>query len=138
MKRTAVAVAALLSAVLLTITGAPAFAGIFGTTDAPSPDDARVITVAGTYDDAQATANRDAYLEAVSYGNEQASNAIANLNLWKTDTAALTAQLRERDVKYATDMNARLATITSLRAKVQKKNAKIAGLRAIIRDLRSR
>ncbi len=109
----------------------------------PARDDPSIITTAGDYDQDAADANAATYRALQDYTDQQLDLARQFNAYHVTLVATLQEQIRQRDVTYANDMNARLAelqeqqaTISRLESKVDRQRATIKRLRAVIRDLR--
>jgi hypothetical protein len=140
MKRIAVLLAGLVTAALMSSV-APAQA--VEPLTRPTRDDPSIITTAGTYTQEQADANRATYLAMQDYHDQQVSWYQSHLAGDLEVIGLLQETLHQRDVEHVAAVNARWEEMVRLseqrddaRAVVARKTAKIAELRAIIRDLR--
>jgi hypothetical protein len=116
----------------------------YGGMTKPDPNDPRIITTAGAVTPEEADANKAAYLESIAYSDALQDGLNRSAEAYMTFANQCVAQLTERDQKYADDMNARWyimqdqkERIYALEATVDRKNAKIAELRAKIRALKA-
>jgi hypothetical protein len=140
MKRIAVLVAGLVTAALVSSV-APAQA--VEPLTRPARDDPSIITTAGTYTQEQADANRATYLALQDYHDQQASWYQSHLAGDQQFIALQQEVQSQRDAEHVAAMNARWEEMLRIseqrdeaRAIVARKTAKIAELRAVIRDLR--